>query len=352
MGLSNLAVSFFLKDEIGLSPAEVAFVTSCGTFPWLIKPLYGFVSDSFPLAGYRRRSYMAVCGVAGSLGWATLATLAHGKGAVIGGLVLSNVGVAMADVVVDSVVVERVREVDDPDLEGSLQSLSWGARAVGSIIAALYGGHLVEEYGPRFVFTVTAALPLLVTAVALVLEEERVDGASGEWLSPAGAARAAREQTLSLWRAVRRRDIWSPTAFLFLWQATPQASQAMFFFQTEELGFTPEFLGRVQLATAIASLCGVVLYNNLLQRTPLRKIFLYSALVGTALSLTQLVLVNGLNTQLGVPNEVFAVADSIALAVVGQGACVPPRASAPSLLLLLPPSRSRHSRSRVSHACS
>ena len=139
------------------------------------------------------------------------------------------------------------------------------------------------------------------------------------------AGRRARRagQTLGLWRAVRRRDIWSPTAFLFLWQATPQASQAMFFFQTEELGFTPEFLGRVQLATAIASLCGVVLYNNLLQRTPLRKIFLYSALVGTALSLTQLVLVNGLNTQLGVPNEVFAVADSIAHAVVGQGACVP-----------------------------
>lgn len=37
-------------------------------------------------------------------------------------------------------------------------------------------------------------------------------------------------------------------------QATPSADSAMFFFQTNELGFTPEFLGRVRLAGSLASL--------------------------------------------------------------------------------------------------
>jgi hypothetical protein len=31
----------------------------------MIKPLYGFISDSVPLWGYRRRSYLAVCGLMG-----------------------------------------------------------------------------------------------------------------------------------------------------------------------------------------------------------------------------------------------------------------------------------------------
>jgi hypothetical protein len=35
--------------------------------PWVVKPLYGFISDSIPLFGYRRRSYLAVCGFLG--GW-------------------------------------------------------------------------------------------------------------------------------------------------------------------------------------------------------------------------------------------------------------------------------------------
>lgn len=321
-GLSNLALSFYLKDDLALSPAEIAFVTSAGTFPWLIKPLYGFASDSFPLFGYRRRSYMAVCGLAGCAGWAALATVASTKATVIGGLLLSSVGVAMADVVVDSVVVERVREEQDPSLEGSLQSLSWGARAVGSIAAGFWGGALVEEYGPRFVFSVTAFLPLLVTLVSLVLEEERISDKEAS----AGVAQAleqAKRQASLMWSAVRRREIWSPTAFLFLWQATPSAPQAMFFFQTERLGFTPEFLGRVQLATAFASLAGVVLFNTQLQAKPLRTVFLWSALVGTALSLTQLLLVTGMSESMGIPNEAFAVADSVALAVVGQVAFMP-----------------------------
>jgi hypothetical protein len=36
----------------------------------MVKPLYGFISDSVPLFGYRRRSYLAVCGFLGALGLA------------------------------------------------------------------------------------------------------------------------------------------------------------------------------------------------------------------------------------------------------------------------------------------
>ena len=40
-------------------------------------------------------------------------------------------------------------------------------------------------------------------------------------------------------------------------QATPTSETAMFYFQTNKLGFTPEFLGRVRLVAAVASLAGV-----------------------------------------------------------------------------------------------
>lgn len=34
----------------------------------VVKPLYGFISDSIPLFGYRRRSYLALCGFLGGCG--------------------------------------------------------------------------------------------------------------------------------------------------------------------------------------------------------------------------------------------------------------------------------------------
>lgn len=53
------------------------------------------------------------------------------------------------------------------------------------------------------------------------------------------------------------------------------------------LGLGPEFLGRVRLVTAVASLGGVALFNFCLRSTPLRRIFLWSNIVGTVLGASQ-----------------------------------------------------------------
>ena len=65
-----------------------------------------------------------------------------------------------------------------------------------------------------------------------------------------------KEQAWSLWGAVNQRGILLPALFVFCWQATPTADTAMFYLQTNKLGFTPEFLGKVRLVGSIASLAG------------------------------------------------------------------------------------------------
>jgi MFS family permease len=57
---------------------------------------------------------------------------------------------------------------------GSYQSLSWGSAAVGGIVSAYFSGALIEQYGVRFVFGVTAIFPLLVVAAALLITEDKV----------------------------------------------------------------------------------------------------------------------------------------------------------------------------------
>lgn len=59
------------------------------------------------------------------------------------------------------------------------------------------------------------------------------------------------------------------------------------FFSTNKLGFTPEFLGRVRLVTSVASLLGIGVYNNFFKEVPLRKIFLVTTILGSALGMTQ-----------------------------------------------------------------
>ncbi|KAM7485533.1 hypothetical protein LguiA_001542 [Lonicera macranthoides] len=326
LGLSRLAVSFYLKDDLHLDPAETAVITGFSALPWLIKPLYGFISDSFPLFGYRRRSYLVLSGLLGALSWGLMALLVDSKYSAAFCILLGSLSVAFSDVVVDSMVVERARG-ESQSLSGSLQSLCWGSSAFGGIVSSYFSGSLVDAYGVRFVFGITALLPLITSAVAVLVNEQRVLVASARGqnvpLEGPGFLDSSKYSMIQLWEAVKQPNVFLPTLFIFLWQATPQSDSAMFFFTTNELGFTPEFLGRVKLVTSVASLLGVGLYNGFLKNVPMQKIFVATTTLGTALGMTQVILVTGLNRQLGISDEWFAIGDSLILTVLGQASFMP-----------------------------
>ncbi|MFM6038947.1 MAG: PucC family protein, partial [Sphaerospermopsis kisseleviana] len=77
LGLSRLAVSFFLKDELQLSPVEVSALLGIVALPWMIKPLFGFISDGLPIFGYRRRPYLVLSGILGAGAWVSLGTIVN-----------------------------------------------------------------------------------------------------------------------------------------------------------------------------------------------------------------------------------------------------------------------------------
>jgi hypothetical protein len=55
--LPNLSITFLLKDTFGLGAAQTAMFFSITVIPWLVKPVYGLISDFVPLFGRKRKSY-------------------------------------------------------------------------------------------------------------------------------------------------------------------------------------------------------------------------------------------------------------------------------------------------------
>ncbi|XP_017415002.1 folate-biopterin transporter 1, chloroplastic isoform X2 [Vigna angularis] len=321
LGLARLAVNFYFKDDLHLDPAEAAVIAGLSSLPWLVKPLYGFISDSVPLFGYRRRSYLVLSGLFGALSWSLMATFVDNKYSAAFCILLGSFSVAFSDVVVDSMVVERARG-ESQSTSGSLQSLCWGSSAFGGIVSSYFSGSLLDAYGVRFVFGVTSLLPLITSVVAILVKEQpMLSAATGPNFLFAGTEflESSKQSIIQLWGSVRQRSVFLPTLFIFLWQATPQSDSAMFYFTTNSLGFTPEFLGRVKLVTSVASLLGVGIYNGFLKNVPLRKIFLATTLLGSTLGMTQVFLVTGLNRKFGISDEWFAIGDSLILTVLSQG---------------------------------
>eukprot|EP00210_Caulerpa_lentillifera_P000839 g812.t1 len=263
VSLSTLATSYFLKDSLLQSPAQVELVEGFGNIPWVVKPIYGFASDSIPLFGYRRRSYLILCGL----------------------LISAELGTAFSDVVVDSIVVERLRGKPQ-ETAASLQVICWASRAVGGIISAYYSGYIVDHFGPRVVSRTVACFPSLITISSFLVKERKLHDPLTpvkQLQSSSGVSRFSNKitsvlwtQSKSLWSAFSQRRIYLPALFVFLYQVAPNVSSAMLFYETNELHFTPEFMGKVALIGQIASLLGVGVFNFFLKSVALKKFILIS----------------------------------------------------------------------------
>jgi len=366
LGLARLAQTFLLKDTLHLGPAEMSALTGLFTLPWTVKPLYGFLSDGFPLFGYRRRSYLIVAGVVGCLSYTALGAdfwnmlepyaspVAAGAAAVdatgapsvamgwlggrvnylqgtIAALVLSSACIAFSDVVADGIVVQKTRESDDPKVAGGLQSLCWGSAALGGLISAYFSGSLLEVMGPREIFQITAVLPLLVATIAFFVDEKPVWKQEGSSLSEAGGVEGVdaapvdgiKEQASALWLAMKQPAIWRPALFLFLWQSTPTGDGAMLYYMTNDLGFGPEFLGRARLVSAAATLVGVWGYQKYLRTVPIKDILFWTTVASAPLGMIQLLLITHANRAIGIPDGAFILGDDVVLSILGEFAFLP-----------------------------
>src|SRR5215469_2831258 len=68
-GLLSQPLNYYLKEVHGFTPVHVTAFVTIFNLPWIIKPLYGLISDFVPLFGYRRKSYLILVNVAGIAGF-------------------------------------------------------------------------------------------------------------------------------------------------------------------------------------------------------------------------------------------------------------------------------------------
>jgi len=339
LGLTSLARTFLLKDSLHLDPATSSALGGLFVIPWTIKPLYGIISDTFPLFGSRRKSYLILGGLGAALSNLLLSFPAlrstFGEGnEVLFVVACSIVGsgcIALTDVVADGIVVEETRRVEDdlapppppssiPLTGPNLQSLCWGAAAFGGILSSYSSGSLVDTVGPEGVYRYAAFLPLLVAFVASLIKEDKPALKSPD--DPATLT-IVKNQLSELKDAFGNEKVWKPALWLFLWQSTPTSEGAFLYFMTNDLSMSAEFLGKVKLVTSVAGLLGVAVYNKWLKEVEIKDVLYWSSLISAPLGLTQLILVNHWNRDLGIPDSLFVFGDDAVLTVLGQIAFMP-----------------------------
>src|SRR6266511_1793861 len=98
--LPNQTLTIVLKER-GLSAGQVAGFFTISTVPWLIKPVYGLVSDFVPLFGLRRKSYLLLTSALAAAAGLALGLVEPTYWWLAALFTLMGLGLAFTDVLID-----------------------------------------------------------------------------------------------------------------------------------------------------------------------------------------------------------------------------------------------------------
>ncbi|MBI1848507.1 MAG: MFS transporter, partial [Candidatus Rokubacteria bacterium] len=269
--VSDQTLTLTLKERLGLSASQVATFGWITLIPWVIKPAYGLLSDSVPLFGRRRKSYfLLTCGLATAAGLVLAAMGAPTYWGLALFLTVMGLGIAFTDVLTDAMMVENGKPLG---LTGPFQAVQWAAINVATILVGVIGGYFAERRDLGSGFLVGALFPFL----ALVM------GAAFIHEPPAKSSREELRATMrGIRSALRERNVWVVAGFIFFWTFSPSIGIPLFYYQTDTLKFSQQFIGLLGSLGAGAAIVGAALYAPLSRKVSLTR--LIAGAIGVAIA--------------------------------------------------------------------
>jgi hypothetical protein len=270
----------YLKQAHGWTPLEVAASLSVLDVPWVIKPLYGLVSDFVPLFGYRRRSYLVISSVAAVAAYYWTG-LSAAPSAIIVALVVTSVAMAVSSTLCGALLVENGQR---HGVSAAFVNQQWIWFNVAVMAATLLGGWLTETMTPAGALHAaawTAAVAPVAVLACLPLVHEYAASVSRAEL---------RDRVTGFTTTLRSRTLWLIAAFLFCYYFSPGFGTPLYYYMTDRLRFSQGLIGALSSVTALGWIAGGVLFRVALSGMEIRALLRLSIVFGTATTLLYLVL--------------------------------------------------------------
>lgn len=283
--LLNQPIRAYFKS-LNYSAEQTANFFFIANIPWIIKPLYGLISDFIPLFGYRRRSYLLMLNLIAAGGFLWLAGMADVRVLTLAA-VLVGIGVAAADVIVDALMVEEGQRTG---LIAKFQSIQWiciNVAAVGSgFVSSLLLTRWADE--PLTAVKVAAAIcsvfPFIVAAVTFWAVKEQKTRLDLPQL---------RSTAQGLGAAFTSPRLLAVLAFLALLTANPGVYTPMNYHLTETLGIADSSVALSDSFNSAGCVLGAVIFLTLISnRLPMRGI-LAVGILANCISMIPFFFVNG-----------------------------------------------------------
>jgi MFS family permease len=275
--LPNLSITFLLKDTLGLSSAQTATFFSITVIPWLIKPVYGLISDFVPLFGQRRKSYFIVTsGIAAAMGLTLSLMGSYTYWGVAGFFTLMGLGLAFTDVLTDALMVENGNRLG---VTGQFQAVQWASISLASIMVGVGGGWLAENKNLSLTFLIATIWPLMTLTMGIfMISEPRVEGVKRQFGETLSAIRGA----------IKSRTLWIVGGFIFFYNFSPSFGPALVYYATDVLHFSKIFVGALDSLAYTSGIVGTAFYFAFSKSFSFKQLIHFAIVAGVIATLAYL----------------------------------------------------------------
>jgi hypothetical protein len=377
-GFASIAETFWVRERLGLSAADLLALSAWLTVPWTLKMVFGHLVDTVPLFGSRRRAYVLGGVLLHAAAYLALAVAAAGRTGMVpaeavyvAASLLAVVGLVVQDSVADALTTEVVNRTDaggaprDPAAVqaelGDVQVLGRVATMGGAFAVAGAGGWAAQALPVEAVFLIAAAIPLPSLLAAALLREGGATSTMEAAPRPdprilgGGATFAAALLALGLvdppfapeiglllslgvlfWLLRltvaevppdTRRAMAAAAAVIFAFRAAPPPGPGLQWWQIDALGYDQAFFGVLaQLGTGLA-IAGSLLLGGRVVRWPLGAVLAWLAVLGAVLTLPTVGMLFGLHhwteTAFGFGARTIGLLDTVLSAPLAQLGMIP-----------------------------
>ena len=274
--LARLPLQRLLKFDLHQSRASVAVFFAVASIAWNFKPIAGIVSDTFPLFGTRRRYYLILSMLGASCTWLIAGFVPHSYTALLGSMVAINALLVIGSTVTGGLLVQAGQRF------GATGRLSSARAAVSSacmLVAGPAGGFLASRaFGAAVSVSALVAFSIVPIAIALLHEPQNAR-------RNMAASRELRAHVRSLFRS---GTLWTAAGLLFLVFISPGFATPLYYYQTDTLGFSQQYIGALGMVSGALGLLGAAAYGLLCRRFPLRVLLAMGILCSVVATLLYL----------------------------------------------------------------
>ncbi|KAI4316413.1 hypothetical protein L6164_024394 [Bauhinia variegata] len=303
----KVVADYYWKDVQKVQPSVVQFYVGLYFIPWIMKPIWGLLTDTFPVRGYRRRPYFVIAGVIGLFSGLVIALKTY-LAAVVALICLIGVSASLAigDVTIDACIARNSIEVRS--LAPHLQTLCGFCTSVGALFGYCTSGFFVHHLGPQRSLGLLALAPALMLVLGFVIYEPRTSSFHYEKTQTVEKMCMTMK---SLYKTITYPQVWKPSLYIFLSLALSISThEGHFYWYTDPKAgpaFSQEFVGMIYAIGAVASIIGVLIYHKSLKDYPFRSLLFYAQLLYAISGILDLLFVLRWNLILGIPDYFFVV---------------------------------------------